>query len=228
MLEAIGVSIDKLKFVQGTDFQLDKKYTLDVYRITSLVTQRNAMKAGTQVVKQVKNPLLSSLLYPCLQTLDEEYLNVDAQFGGVDQRKIFMFAEHHLPLLGYRKRIHLMNPMVPGLQGTKMSSSVKGSKIGLLDSVKSVKLKIRAAFCKPGELKDNGVLAFCKMVLFPLLKPNTTFDIIREDKFGGNVSFRNYEEMEAAFIQKKLFPQDLKKCCHQVFERIIETYSRKV
>lgn len=29
----------------------------------------------------------------CIQALDEEYLKVDAQFGGVDQRKIFMFAE---------------------------------------------------------------------------------------------------------------------------------------
>ena len=28
-----------------------------------------------------------------IQALDEEYLGVDAQFGGVDQRKIFTFAE---------------------------------------------------------------------------------------------------------------------------------------
>ena len=28
-----------------------------------------------------------------------------------------------LPALGYKKRIHLMNPMVPGLTGTKMSAS---------------------------------------------------------------------------------------------------------
>ena len=28
-----------------------------------------------------------------VQALDEEYLKVDAQFGGVDQRKIFTFAE---------------------------------------------------------------------------------------------------------------------------------------
>ena len=27
------------------------------------------------------------------QALDEEYLKVDAQFGGVDQRKIFTYAE---------------------------------------------------------------------------------------------------------------------------------------
>ena len=29
----------------------------------------------------------------------------------------------YLPALGYSKRIHLMNPMVPGLTGSKMSSS---------------------------------------------------------------------------------------------------------
>lgn len=29
----------------------------------------------------------------CPQALDEEYLKVDAQFGGVDQRKIFTLAE---------------------------------------------------------------------------------------------------------------------------------------
>jgi tyrosyl-tRNA synthetase len=37
---------------------------------------------------------------PGLQALDEEYLHVDAQFGGVDQRKIFTFAEKYLPQLG--------------------------------------------------------------------------------------------------------------------------------
>lgn len=50
-------------------------------------------------------------LFEGLQALDEEYLKVDAQFGGVDQRKIFTFAEKYLPQLGYQKRAHLMNPM---------------------------------------------------------------------------------------------------------------------
>lgn len=31
------------------------------------------------------------------QALDEEYLKVDAQFGGVDQRKIFTLAEKVTP-----------------------------------------------------------------------------------------------------------------------------------
>ena len=84
---------------------------MDAYRLASVVTEHDAKKAGAEVVKQVANPLLSGLLYPGLQALDEEYLKVDAQFGGIDQRKIFTFAEKYLPQLGYQKRIHLMNPM---------------------------------------------------------------------------------------------------------------------
>ena len=70
-----------------------REYTLDVYRLSSLVSEHDAKKAGAEVVKQSQSPLISGLLYPGLQALDEEYLKVDAQFGGIDQRKIFMFAE---------------------------------------------------------------------------------------------------------------------------------------
>ena len=39
MLEAIGVPLDKLRFVKGTDYQLSREYTLDVYKLSSLVTE---------------------------------------------------------------------------------------------------------------------------------------------------------------------------------------------
>uniref|UniRef100_A0A8D8Y8X7 Tyrosine--tRNA ligase n=1 Tax=Cacopsylla melanoneura TaxID=428564 RepID=A0A8D8Y8X7_9HEMI len=149
MLESIDVPTDKLKFVKGTDYQLSKEYTLDVYRLSSVITEHDAKKAGAEVVKQVEHPLLSGLLYPGLQALDEEHLKVDAQFGGVDQRKIFTLAEKYLPQLGYAKRIHFMNPMVPGLAGGKMSSSEEDSKIDLLDPPAVVKKKLKKAFCEP-------------------------------------------------------------------------------
>merc|ERR1711976_1045834 len=160
MLTSIGVSIDKLRFVRGTDYRLSKEYTLDVYRLSSVVTEHDARKAGAEVVKQVQHPLLSGLLYPSLQALDEQYLGVDAQFGGVDQRKIFTYAEKYLPALGYVKRAHLMNPMVPGLQGAKMSSSDVDSKIDLLDPPSVLKKKLKKAFYEPGNIADNGVLTF--------------------------------------------------------------------
>merc|ERR1719208_806804 len=150
MLTSIGVSLEKLRFVRGTDYQLSKEYTLDVYRLSSQVTEHDARKAGAEVVKQVSHPLLSGLLYPGLQALDEQYLDVDAQFGGVDQRKIFTYSELILPRPGYAKRAHLMNPMVPGLTGSKMSSSEEDSKIDLLDSAAAVKKKLKKAFYEPG------------------------------------------------------------------------------
>jgi tyrosyl-tRNA synthetase len=40
------------------------------------------MVIAAEVVKQSDKPALSGLIYPGLQALDEEYLKVDAQFGG--------------------------------------------------------------------------------------------------------------------------------------------------
>jgi len=39
MLKSIHVPLDKLRFVQGTDYQLSREYTLDLYRLSSVVTQ---------------------------------------------------------------------------------------------------------------------------------------------------------------------------------------------
>jgi tyrosyl-tRNA synthetase len=67
MLKSIDVPLEKLRFVRGTDYQLSEKYTLDVYRLSSVVTEHDAKKAGAEVVKQVTTPFLSGLLYPGLQ-----------------------------------------------------------------------------------------------------------------------------------------------------------------
>jgi len=58
--------------------------------------------------------------------------------------------------------------LVPGLTGTKMSSSEENSKIDMLDSAAQLKKKIKSAFCEPGNCDNNGLLAFAKHVLFPL------------------------------------------------------------
>lgn len=212
MLQSIDVPLDKLKFVRGSDYQLTKEYTLDVFKLSTVVTEHDCKKAGSEVVKQVQYPALSGLLYPGLQALDEEYLKVDAQFGGVDQRKIFTFSEKYLPQLGYAKRIHLMNPMVPGLTGAKMSSSEEESKIDLLDDEKTVKKKISKAFCEEGNITENGVLSFCKFVVYPImeLKELKALTIRRSEENGGNLEFTTYESLESTFEKKLLHPGDLK------------------
>lgn len=85
VFKSLNLPINQLKFVVGTDYQLSKEYNMDNYRLCATVTEHDAKKAGAEVVKQISNPLLSGLLYPGLQALDEQYLGVDFQFGGVDQ-----------------------------------------------------------------------------------------------------------------------------------------------
>lgn len=167
ILQAVGVPIEKLKFVLGSSYQRSSDYCMDVYKMCSLITEHDAKRAGAEVVKQSDSAPLSGLLYPILQVLDEQYLDVDAQFGGMDQRKLFVAAKDWLPKLGYRERAHLMNPMVPGLHGGKMSSSDPDSKIDLLDAPEVVTKKIKKAVAVPKVVEENGILAFVEYVLLP-------------------------------------------------------------
>jgi len=212
MLTQIGVPISKLKFIKGRDFQLEEKYTLDVYKLSAMSTTKDTQKAGAEVVKQLENPKMSSLLYPILQSLDEVYLKADAQFGGVDQRKIFMFAREFLPKIGYEKRIHLMNPLVPGLgESGKMSSSEINSKIDFDDDDKTIKNKINKAYSVDGVVEGNGLLAMLKYVIFRRIeKEKRKLVVNRPEKYGGKLEFSDYDEVESAFASKKLSSIDLK------------------
>lgn len=223
LIKCIGVDVTKLKFVKGTDMELSKEYMLDVYRMTSIVSERDAKRAGAEVVKQVESPKIGGLLYPILQALDEEYLKVDAQFGGTDQRKIFMFAREHLPKINYKKRIHLMSVMIPGLSGGKMSSSDANSKIDLLDTEQEIKSKFNKAFCPEGVVEENGILTLIKYSLFPILeRRNEKFVIERSEKFGGNVEFESYEQLEKMYVEKKIHPMDLKSNTAKYFIKILK------
>lgn len=203
MLQHIGVPLDRLEFVRGTDYQCSGAYTLDLYRLTAQVNTAAAQKAAAQVVKMERNPLLSNVLYPLMQALDEHHLDVDAQFGGRDQRKIFAFARDHLPALGYRKRFHLLNPLVPGLtKNGKMSASEAASKIDLDDAEEVIRAKIRRAYSVDGHAEGNGLLAILRFVLWRWLEPaGLPFVVARPARYGGPQTFATYADVEAAFVR---------------------------
>ena len=84
ILESVGVSTEmgNVSFVLGSSYQKSAEYAMDVYKLCSLVSEHDAKRAGSEIVKQSDNAPLSGLLYPILQCLDEQYLDCDAQFGG--------------------------------------------------------------------------------------------------------------------------------------------------
>ena len=166
-----------------------------------MVSEHDAKRAGAEVVKQSESAPLSGLIYPLMQALDEEFLGVDAQFGGVDQRKIFALANDRLPAVGYRERTHLMNPMVPGLAGGKMSSSDPDSKIDILETAKRVEKKIKKAFAEPKKVEGNGLVSFIEYVLLPVseLQNDGKGKVVFERREGEPLVYSNIESLKADY-----------------------------
>lgn len=212
MFKSIGADIKNFEIIKGSDFQLKKEYVFDVLKMSTFASVHDCKKASSDVVKQSDNPKLSGLIYPIMQALDEQYLDVDVQYGGLDQRKIFMFAREYLPKIGYDRRIELMTPLIPGLtESGKMSSSLKTSKIDLIDSEEEVKKKLNSAYCPEGTIENNGVLSFIKYVLMVIKEDlGEEFIVERPEKYGGNLSYKAYDQLEKDFSAKKLHPLDLK------------------
>ncbi|VVB79316.1 Tyrosine--tRNA ligase [uncultured archaeon] len=210
ILESIGVDTKKLEFVKGSELQLQPKYFEDTLKLSTMTTINDAKHSAAEVVKLGDNPKMSGIIYPLMQALDEVYLDVDAQFGGVDQRKIMVYAREYLPKLGYKPRIEMMNPMIRGLVGVKMSSSMPNTKIDTLEEESEVIKKINKAECVEGD-PENGIMALLKFLIFVMKKDKgETFTIERPEKFGGNKVYSSYEEVEKDFLEKKLHPMDLK------------------
>jgi tyrosyl-tRNA synthetase len=235
IISSLGGDITKIRFIRGSDYQLTPEYTIDVYKFLSKVTIEHAQKAGAEVVKQSDNPLMSGLVYPLLQVLDEVYLGTDAELGGQDQRKIFMMSRDHLHKLGYKSNIHLMNPMIPSINsktGEKMSSSEPNdsvvsqsdatksgkpkafepnSKIGLLDTTKEIKKKINKGYLEESNT-DSGLFKILELIVFPSLelKGETKFVINRDEKWGGKLEFDSFEEIKTQYQVNKIAPPDIK------------------
>ena len=228
MFKSIGVSIKNFEIVKGSDFQLKKAYVTDLLKLSSLTSVNDAKRAGSEVVKFGDNPKLSGLIYPLMQALDEQYLKADIQYGGIDQRKILMYARENLPKLGYKPRIEVMTPLIPGLTGKKMSASDPKSKIDLLDDEVTVKSKLKKAYCEEGVVEENGVLAFLKYVVMVVKEDNNeTFLIERPDKFGGNLEFNSYQEIENSFVKKELHPLDLKNALAKEINILLQTFQKQ-
>ena len=71
--------------------------------------------------------------------------------------------------------------------------------------------------CPEGVVENNPLLEISRYVILHEFKEIL---VERSSKFGGNVSYTNYSQLESDFVQKKLHPSDLKKT--------VETYLIKI
>ena len=208
-------------FVYGSSFELKDKYVLDILKLSTITTVARSTRAASEVTR-MKNPKVSELIYPLMQALDEEYLDVDIQLGGIDQRHILAYAREFLPSIGYKQRVEIMTPLIASLKGpgTKMSASIKESHIKIYDNEEDIKSKIKNAYCPEGVIAENPVLQLAKFIVFPV---NKKIKITRDKKYGGDVLFKEYADLEKDFASKKLHPADLKMA---VSSEVINIFSK--
>ncbi len=207
-------------FVRGSSFQLERDYMHDMLKLATMTTVKRAMRAASEVTR-MKNPKVSELIYPIMQALDEQYLGVDIQLGGIDQRHILAYAREALPLLGYKKRVEITVPLIASIKGpgTKMSASLPETCIKIYDSEEGIRKKIMKAYCPIGVVEDNPILQLYRYLVFPIYGEVV---IERPSKYGGDIAFSNYQELEKAFISQQIHPLDLKQT---LSEYIIKTFS---
>ena len=88
-----------------------------------------------------------------------------------------------------------------------MSKSDPNSGIFIHNSNDEITKKIRKGWCEEGFTENNPILELARQIVF---HEYDSVSIERPEKFGGNVTYNSYEELESDFAQKNLHPGDLK------------------
>lgn len=214
---ALGLNEKNTKFILGSEYQTSEKYIISMLKMAKNVTLNRSTRSMDEVGRQMDNPMVSQLLYPIMQCLDIAFLDIDVAIGGIDQRKIHMLARENLESLGFKKPICLHIPIILGLDGKKMSSS-NGNFISVDDSEEDVYKKIIKSYCELGNITNNPILELFKYHISPRYEE---IIIERPEKYGSNLIYKNYEEIESAFGNKLIHPNDLKTSAIKYINKIL-------
>ena len=230
--KACDMDLKNVEFVWANDLMKDPGYLKIVMQVARNSTVKRITRCS-QIMGRSENEALqaSQIFYPCMQCADIFYLNADITQLGMDQRKVNVLAREIGPKLGFWKPVVVSHHMLMGLgqppKGEKtveraiemkMSKSNPDSAIFMTDNEEDVNRKIKKAYCPEGVVEENPILEYCKYIIFEKFK---TVKIERPSKFGGNLEFKTYEELEKKFLQKKLHPMDLKQSAAVYLNKLI-------
>jgi len=213
---AYGLDAEQTEFVYGSAFQLDEDYVLDVDSLAVETTLNRAQRAMAEI-QSGGTATVAHVVYPLMQALDIEYLDVDLAVGGLDQRKVHMLARDNLPALGYDAPPSLHTPIVADLEtGVGKMSASEGVDITMADSTADIEEKVNAAFCPPtqdpepddeGNERENPVLQLFEYHVFPRVDAVT---VERPDEYGGDVTYESDAALAEALEAGELHPADAK------------------
>ncbi len=223
-----GMDLSNVEFLWASDLVQDDEYWKKVMTIARNSTLKRILRTA-QIMGRSESEALqaSQILYPCMQTADIFHLNngspVDVCQLGMDQRKVNVLARelgpklygvkpiaiHHHMIQGLNKPKNSYNSLEDKVLDLKMSKSNPDSAIFMTDSKKIIQKKISKAYCPEGTIEENPIVEYAKYFIFE--NPNISeFKIERSLKFGGDITYSNFEELEKDFLDKELHPMDIK------------------
>lgn len=230
--KAAGVDFDKVELVWVNDL-LDKDYMEKVLKIAQKTSLNRMLRCTTIMGRNEKDKLSTGqVFYPAMQAADIYKLGVDICQLGLDQRRVNVLAREIGPKLGWWKPAVLSHRMLMGLQPQagegsdiqkqikmKMSKSKPQTCIYLHDSGEKIKSKINKAYCPEKKVENNPILEYSKYLIF---KKFPVMKIDRPEKFGGDIEFENYGELEKRYKKGEIHPLDLKKAVGKYINEMVK------
>jgi tyrosyl-tRNA synthetase len=234
-----GMRMDQVEFVWASDLVKDPNYWKLVLQIAKTNTLRRFIRTAEIMGREESLDLTAAqIIYPCMQTADIFTLGAKITQLGMDQRKVNVLAREVGPVLGYWKPVIVSHNMLLGLGKPattttdkakrtielKMSKSNPESAIFMTDSREDIKRKITKAWGPEGVAEENPILEYYRYIIFESLDrlglKNITIE--RPEKFGGDIVFTTYKDMEKAYVNKQVHPQDLKNTLVELLNRLLE------
>jgi len=221
-------------------YELRKDYWMDLVKFAKHMSLDRTMRSLTIMGRSVdKDKIeLGQLFYPPMQAVDIHSMDLDIVHAGMDQRKIHMLVREIFPKMKWKVPVAVHHHILAGLgepeAGTdsdsqvissKMSKSKATSGIFIHDSEEEIKSKLKKAWCPEGIVEKNPILEIFRYVIFHQFNEIT---IERPEKFGGNVSYTSYQQLEKDFSEKKIHPSDLKTSAGKYVSDIVRPIGEKL
>ncbi|MBS3122753.1 tyrosine--tRNA ligase [Candidatus Woesearchaeota archaeon] len=238
--KACDMDLENVKFMRSTDLINNGTYWKTVMQIARNSTVNRIVRCSQIMGRSEKDALQASqIFYPCMQCADIFEIGADITQLGMDQRKVNVLAREIGSKLGFWKPVVVNHHMLQGLlqppgqdvsqeermMAMKMSKSKPDSAIFMNDNAEDIKRKISKAYCPEKQTFENPILEYCKYIIFSKFD---NFVIERPAKWGGNLEFCNYEELEQKFVNGELHPADLKQAVASHLNQLLEPVRNKL
>jgi tyrosyl-tRNA synthetase len=234
---ALGVPADKVEFIYSDELYNDLKYwetTVKVARELSIARVTRTLEIAGRKESEARH--VSDYLYTPMQVADIFHMQVKICQLGIDQRKANVVAREIGEKLGFWKPVCVHHSYLQGLakppvwpipkekereilSSIKMSKSKPETCIFIYDTPEEIRKKVSMAFCPEKIVEYNPVLEMCKFIIF---REKKTFAVDRPARFGGPIEFHSLQDLQKAYREGKLHPQDLKNAVAEELANILK------